>query len=434
MRVVLRLCLAAWFLTAGLLIPAAPVAQAQAAGSECAPDGTQPSGAVYRFCMPTGTWNGDLVVYAHGYVAFNEPIAIPEDQLSVGEGPSVPEIVNGLGYAFATSSYRINGLAIREGIEDLLELVDLFRATHGNPNRVYLAGPSAGGAITALAMERYPDVFAGGLAACGPVGNFRAQINYWGDARVLFDYFFPGILPGTAISIPLEVIDNWETHYEPLIESQFRAHPLRRQEFMSVANIPGNPFDLEDTIEQLMQLMWYTAFGTNDGNEKLGGQPFDNTQRWYRGSSNDVLLNLSVPRYSADPAAVAEMESHYQTTGKLSTPIVMLHAVDPLIPLWHEPLYTRSVYEQGSQALHTSLPALRRYGHCDFTVAQVLVAFVVMVRQVTGTTIADAERVLITPAQQQEYREWMQTLPMVEEEARQIAVPGGTLYLPLLTE
>ena len=32
-------------------------------------EGTQMSGAVYRICMPTALpWNGDLVLYAHGYV------------------------------------------------------------------------------------------------------------------------------------------------------------------------------------------------------------------------------------------------------------------------------------------------------------------------------------------------------------------------------
>ena len=39
----------------------------------CCPE----SVARYRICMPVGAWNGDLVVYAHGYVAFNEDVVIP---------------------------------------------------------------------------------------------------------------------------------------------------------------------------------------------------------------------------------------------------------------------------------------------------------------------------------------------------------------------
>jgi len=45
---------------------------------------------------------------------------------------------------------------------------------------------------------------------CGPIGSFQQQIDYLGDARVLFDYFFPGVL-GAAwtqsnITIPAELI------------------------------------------------------------------------------------------------------------------------------------------------------------------------------------------------------------------------------------
>ena len=47
-----------------------------------------------------------------------------------------------------------------------------------------------------------------------------------------------------------------------------------------------------------------------------------------------------------------------------------------------------------NQALHVSLPILKRYGHCNFTVPQLLVGFVLLVQRVTGDTLADAERVL----------------------------------------
>lgn len=424
LRVTLLVCIVA----AGMFLVDAPAAQA--AESICDPDGLQSGGAVYRVCMPSEGWNGELVVYAHGYVGYNEPIAIPEDQLSMDDGPSLPEIINGLGYAFAVTSYRVNGLAVREGTEDLLDLVEIFRTDYGIPNRVYLTGPSEGGVITALMMEQYPDVFDGAVSACGPVGSFRGQINYWGDVRVIFNYLFPDVLPGTPAGVPQEVIDNWETVYEPMLEQLFRDQPARRKLLMAIANIPEHPFNLDLTIEGLMDLMWYNVFATNDGIAKLGGHPFDNSRRWYRGSGNDVLLNLSVSRYSADEAALTEMETYYQTRGSLQKPMVMLHTVDPLIPLWHEPLYTRLVDQQGSQALHTSLPALLRYGHCNFTTVQVLVAFVMMVQQVTGDTLVNPERVLETPEQQQEYRELMASLPTLQ--APHIHVPDGTLYLPML--
>src|SRR5206468_2035915 len=157
-------------------------ARPAAAAGTCEPDRLQASGAVYRICMPQ-IWNGDLVLFAHGYVGFNEPVAIPEDQLVLPDGTSVPETVNKLGYAFATTSYRTNGLVVLQGIDDLLDLVNVFNGSHGPARRVFLVGPSEGGIVTALAVERHPEIFAGGLAACGPIGNFRKQVTYNGDFR-----------------------------------------------------------------------------------------------------------------------------------------------------------------------------------------------------------------------------------------------------------
>src|SRR5438093_12082209 len=41
-------------------------------------DGTLTTGALYRICFP-GQWNGELVIYAHGYVDASQPIALHDD-------------------------------------------------------------------------------------------------------------------------------------------------------------------------------------------------------------------------------------------------------------------------------------------------------------------------------------------------------------------
>src|SRR5262249_39894677 len=155
-----------------------------------------------RICMPEpGCWNGDLVVFAHGYVAPGGPPAIPEGQLTIG-GASLPALANALGFGFAVTSYATNGLAVRDGGEDVRDLVSGFAAQEGAPARSYLIGASEGGIVTALAVERFPETFSGGLAACGPVGSFRGQLGHWGDFRVVFDYFFPGVIPGSPVQVP----------------------------------------------------------------------------------------------------------------------------------------------------------------------------------------------------------------------------------------
>ena len=129
--------------------------------------------AVYRICMPR-IWNGDLVVYAHGYVPPFAPIAIPEEPLSL-DGMSLADIFTGLGYAFAVTSYAQTGLAVAQGVADVVDLVRVFETTEGDPSRVYLVGLSEGGAVATLGLERYPLTFDGGLAACGPIGFLRAD-------------------------------------------------------------------------------------------------------------------------------------------------------------------------------------------------------------------------------------------------------------------
>jgi pimeloyl-ACP methyl ester carboxylesterase len=360
-------------------------------------DGTQLSGAVYRICMPEqGEWNGDLVVFAHGYVAPDEPIAIPEDQLELPGGLSIPEMLNELGFAFATTSYSINGLAVLEGGEDLRDLLDIFGAIHGQPRYVYLTGGSEGGLITALMVEQFPEVFDGGLAACGPVGDFRWQVNHWGDFRVVFDYFFPGLIPGDPFDIPQELMDDWDAYYENVIRPVIfdPANQSKINQLLRVTRVPADRRDPASVEEAIQGLLWYNVFATNDGIDKLGGQPFDNVHQFYRGSHNDLRLNLEVQRFRADPAALAEIELHYQTSGTLVSPLVTLHTTgDSLVPYWHEPLYREKVRASGSGSLHSNIPAFR-YGHCNFKASEVLVAFALLVFKVTGQELTGAEDVL----------------------------------------
>ncbi|HEV8702957.1 MAG TPA: hypothetical protein VGV60_16930 [Candidatus Polarisedimenticolia bacterium] len=360
-----------------LLLALAMLGPATAAVSTCDPDGTQASGAIYRICMPQ-TWNGDLVIYAHGYVGFNEPVGIPEDQLQLPDGTSVPELVNSIGFAFATTSYATNGLAVVQGIDDVVDLVSLFATAHGRARRVFLVGPSEGGLVTALAVERRPDVFAGGLSACGPIGDFRGQLNYDGDFRVVFDYFFPGVLPGSAVDVPAPVIDDFFAVYEPAIRAAVVANPDAARQLLAVTRASVDPADPATVEETILGLAWYVVFGTNDVRAKLGGQPFGNMFRTYRGSDDDAALNRGVARFLPEFSALGAIQTGYQTSGRLSRPLVTLHTTgDPIIPYWHQPLYTLKTLLTGSFGRHVNIP-IARYGHCRFTAPEILVGFAVL--------------------------------------------------------
>jgi pimeloyl-ACP methyl ester carboxylesterase len=366
----------------GSTVPAAAPAMAQAAPvpGTCV-DGTLPHKALSRICIPTSGWNGDLVVWVHGYVDFTEPIDFYH--LELPDGTKLPDLIQGLGFAFATTSYRQNGLAILEGIDDIAELVAAFRRAAGRtPAHTYLAGPSEGGAVTALAIERRPELFSGGLSACGPIGDFKYQVEYVGDFRVLFDYFFPGVIPGEPTNIPSEVISNWDGTYVPRIRQALAANPSAARQLISTSKAATDAADPSTVATTTEHVLWYNVFGTNDAVSKLGGNPFGNRDRWYWGSDNDIALNALVKRFSADARALRQLGG-YQTTGKLTRPLVTLHTTgDEVIPFWHQILYAGKASPSGGSL--TQLPVFR-YGHCNFTRDDALLAFGLLALQVTGS-------------------------------------------------
>lgn len=389
------------FVAAVCCAPAFPQCQQ----SNCV-DGTHSANAKYRVCLPElSCWNGNLVVFAHGYVDPFQPIAIPESQLVVG-GLSLPKLMNQLGYAFAVSSYSKNGLAITQGVEDLKDLVEnvVKPPNFPAPNRVYLTGASEGGLVTALSAEQLPNVYNAALAACGPVGSFQKQIDYFGDFRVVFDYFFPGVLPASPVDIPDEVIQDWYTKYVPAIGVALANNPGAAAQLIRVMRAPvtSDPLTVGETV---VGALWYNIFATNDAIATLGGQPFDNHDRIYRGSANDLLLNAHVQRFSADPAARSAVAMHYETSGRLMMPAVTIHTTgDPIIPYWQEPLYTTKTLLAGTFLRRTNLP-FAEYGHCSFTAGQILAGFGIMVLRDSGSMLLSSLEHALTGQVRKEYRE-----------------------------
>ena len=339
--------------------------------------GTLPSGAQSMICVPPpGAWNGALVVFGHGYVPDGAGPTFAN--LTLADGTSLPALVQSFGFAFATTTYRHNGLVILEAVDDMKELVAAFTASFGRPLRTYVTGASEGGLVAALSAEREPDLFDGALAACGPIGSFRGQVNYFGDFRVLFDYYFPNVLPGSAVGVPAALMANWETQFKPAVIAALAANPARTIELLRVALAPFDPAHPETAVNTVVDLLWYNVFATNDAVARLGGNPFNNRFRWYFGSSNDLLLNSRVARFS-DSLVARQALRPYETSGELSIPLVSLHTLgDDVIPFGHEVVYFLKL-NAAARANFTPLP-VARYGHCAFTGAEIGAAFLKMIQ------------------------------------------------------
>jgi pimeloyl-ACP methyl ester carboxylesterase len=348
-------------------------------------EGRLPSGARSLVCVPTDGWNGGLVVFAHGYVPPGSPLTFAD--LELPDGTDLRELIQQLGFAFATTTYRENGLAVLEGVEDIAELVDAWPTQQfAPPDRTYLTGVSEGGLVAALAAERYPERFTAAYAVCGPLGNFLFQINYVADFRALFDAYFPGLLPGTAVDVPAALRTAWDARFVPDIKAALAREPARARELLRVARAPFNPADDTTVVDTTIGLLWHNVAGANEMRARLFGNPYSNRLRWYSGSSNDLLLNLRIKRYDADAPALIEA-GRYAPAGDLRIPLVTLHTTgDELVPYAHELIYAAKLQPTGRGRL-LPLPVLR-YGHCSFATSEILTGFALMLG--AGVTSAPA--------------------------------------------
>jgi pimeloyl-ACP methyl ester carboxylesterase len=351
------------------------------------------TGEITKICIPDN-WNGELILYAHGYVSEFRPLALPDEA-----DDYVPLFIS-QGYAFATTSYTENGLAIPTGIKNIVDLRKRFIKEYGEPNEIYLAGASEGGIITTLAIERYPELFSGGLSLCGPCGDFQKQINYYGDVRVLFDYFFPGVLPGDAINFPDKLISEWKSVYEPAVLQALQQDPVATAKLLATAQIPYDPANNNSIGEAVVGVLWYNVFATRDAIDKLKGQPFDNSTRVYvipGREEESRLLNAQADRFTADKHALKNIDKYYQTTGDIAVPLVKAHTtLDPIVPFWHLPLYQQKTVAQGTSALFTGIP-VSRFGHCTFTIEEIALSFGQLVQKVKAQPSAQKQARMVQP-------------------------------------
>ena len=298
------------------------------------------SGAQYAMFVPAA-WNGRLVLYAHGFIDPEAPIALP-DVAPAEVAPWVVELRDTLlagGYAVAYSSYAENGWAVKDGAARTHELRGLFMSRFGAPTHVYIIGRSLGALITVMLTEKFPDSYQGGLAMCGPVGGGKMEIDYVGHVRVLFDFFYPGVIPGDAVNVPPMEF----TADSPLVQAiiaAILADPVSAVQLASVDQVKLPYTTPGQLINSIVRVLGYHVRGTNDILARTrGAVPFGNVGTWYSGLG--LLLNPSVnagvQRVAAQDSGIRYLDDYYRPTGRLAIPLLTLHTtMDPDVPFVHE--------------------------------------------------------------------------------------------------
>lgn len=380
------LVVAAWLLTAS----AATISSSHAASYADVPgcreaslpseDARYPAPQLVVTCLPTGNgtrpWNGTLIVAIHGYVEPQEPLVLPAVDMG---GTDAARLLLDLGFAFATTSFHKNGYAVEQAGNDVTALVRYFNSAVSPTSRVLLLGASEGAAIATMLIERDPSPYAGALALCGPLGGANTEIDYVGDFRVVFDYLFPQVFDFGVVDIPASALQNWEG-YKATVKAVLAAEPEKAEQLFRVTGVardPNLPTDIA-TFEATERLLRYNVGGFADLVQVAGGNPYDNQNRTYAGSSNDAALNRGVERVTASPAARNYLNQFYQPTGRLTRPLVILHTrQDPIVPFMHALEYVQAA-ERADADDQLSAFAVNRYGHCNFTTSEVLGSIVLL--------------------------------------------------------
>jgi len=352
-------------------------------GSLPSHDPQYPANQLILICIPPN-WNGNLVMYAHGYVPDQFPLALPLAELTLPDGSFMPNMLLVQGHAFATTSYHKNGYAVEQARRDLNDLIKHVKTQlpGGSLQKVFLIGASEGGEIAALMIEHFPDKYDGALALCGPIGGGSYQVQYLSDFRAVFDYFFPNVFPFGVADVPANEFLNWLNGTDPqAIAAAMALSPGATVQLFNVTGAAFDPQDPSSVVDAALKILFYSIGGTNDLIATAGGMPYDNQETVYTGSFNDIALNAGVERVESDGRAQAYMRRFYQTTGELQRPLVTLHTtLDPVVPFQHEVIYSGLAAQAGSSNFLTVIP-VSRYGHCNFTIQEIGGAFAQLVAQ-----------------------------------------------------
>jgi hypothetical protein len=381
-------------LAAAFAIPA--VAQQESAG-------IAPGGAAWRIAVPAGWAPGDgLVLVQHGF-SFDR-------QAPVDLGPLRDRMLAD-GYAVAASGYRQRGWALFSAMDDNAELLEIFRARHGEPGDLVAAGDAMGG-LVALKLaedERFRQATQGVLAMC-PIAD---GVGYWDalfDLRLTYDALCAdarrGQLPTGAEPTPWAI--DLDDVLADLSRPDERAALIRALPGIAACTGIGavatdSDADMQRRVAALKEIagtqdelvllrrLALAVFGLSDllrAPDKLdGGNPFYNRVRLQRyGSANRDIeyrrsrtsrlpsdFDATIHRVQRDDFSRLDFQQSSALDGSASARIVSLHTSTDDVVSPTQQLAVLLRYDERERLL--ALSATDTPSHCGFTDAERVAAW-----------------------------------------------------------
>jgi hypothetical protein len=359
-------------------------------------------GSSFRIEVPN-RWNGELVLFAHGFRGTGTTVWV--------DNPALRAFYVKLGFAWAASSYQVNGYAVGQGVTDTHALIGLFGSVVGStPTALYMTGVSMGGQITAVEIEHYRATFAGAMPYCGVLGD-TSLFDHYLDANVT-----AAALTGTPIQFP-----------STLAAGQAYA-PVYDQQVLSELPALGSGFNSQNVQLTELGRAWEAAVeqrsgGTRPGFDSafafwnsFGFAPLTNVPflfGLYPGLSGGTIgiasgnvtsnldtlyqlddkrsltpaertLNDEVLRVAATASASTDLSGIPAVLGDPRIPVLSLHGIgDLFVPFSMEQVYAQRAREHDESSLFVSR-AIRANAHCGFTQAELQRGFSDLVDWVRG--------------------------------------------------
>jgi len=330
-------------------------------------EGRVSSGALWEIDKPAD-WNGDLVVYLHGYSVPTDPVALPHNE-------AIRDSLVARGFAVAASSFSSNGYAVKEGVRESAALSDIFADRIGHARHTYLFGQSLGGLIgMILAQSREEEDYDGAFLVCGIVGGSTEEVQYIGDIRVLFDTVYPGVLTGDLYHPP--VITNLNAQVVGPVVAAVTANPQGLGIIQLLARHPLAGNNGQELVTSLVTVLGFQMRGGGDLFARAGSESFFDNTGWHYSSPGlpaPLLadINNRVARYTRTRGAADFLERFGEPSPRLRIPMMTLHTTrDPVVPVFHEDLLA-----QVASGPNLIQRRVERYGHTPFSAGELMPHF-----------------------------------------------------------
>lgn len=381
--------------------------------------------AAYRVEVPAN-WNGELVMYAHGYAGEGATLA--------GNSAAIRRHLVRNGYAWAASGFSKNSYDVRAGVEDTNKLALAFATITGRaaPSRIYIMGHSMGGHITAAAMEEETLAtavnrvrYAGAVPMCGVMGDAELFNGFGAMGMAALQ------LSGVGAALPASLTARQRN--QSLLGADVNPNSTRLPTHQALFNNFPSPgftprgtagaqyagvirsitggnrplFDIGLSFGGSYVVGAYSQLGVDGTLTGIVNRYNTDTRHITYVIDGDAAtsaaLNANVPKIAPDADWNRLRRDGLRwipvAAGKPYAPVVSIHTLgDVFVPFSMQQVYRNRLVANGTvRADRVVQRAIRGATHCDFTDAEMQTAFDDMVAWVKQGTKPAGDDVL-TPA------------------------------------